>query len=77
MTYSGHVQNGVIVLDGQPVLPDGAVVRVELVEATAPPDMGEHEPPLGQVLLRLAGQAIGLPADAASNHDAYLTDQIP
>ena len=31
MTYLGHVQDGIIVLDGQPNLPEGATVQVVLV----------------------------------------------
>ena len=33
MTYRGHVENGVIQLQGSVVLPEGAEVRVELAAA--------------------------------------------
>ena len=32
MQYSGHIEQGKVVLDGAPSLPDGARVRVELLE---------------------------------------------
>jgi hypothetical protein len=31
MVFRGHVQNGVVLLDGPVVLPDGAAVKVELI----------------------------------------------
>jgi len=71
MVYHGRVSNGMIVLDGQPSLPEGAAVTVE-VAATEPstePDDGS----LAERLLKLAGSAgPGLPADLARNHDHYL-----
>ncbi len=74
MTYSGHVQNGVIVLDGRPALPDGALVRVELVGPFVETTDGESGRTVGEVLLRFADLAEDLPADASSNHDAYVLD---
>src|SRR5262245_58938828 len=69
MSYPGIVQNGVIVLDGGAVLPDGTPVRVEPVH-------GDSNPPADQAwqdeLLKLAGTATGLPSDLARNHDHYL-----
>ncbi len=67
MTYSGHVENGVIVLDEQPTaLPDGTKVRVELV---APEN--SHRT-IADRLQKIIGTAEGLPADAASRIDDYL-----
>jgi hypothetical protein len=65
MTYRGHVKDGLVVLDEPAPLPEGAAVCVELSEAVA----GQT---LGQKLLKYAGQAQDLPADAARNHDHYL-----
>jgi len=66
MTYRGHVKNGLIVLDDHVTLPDGAEVTVELLGE-------EHsKPTLGQVLLKHAGKAKGLPPDASRNLDHYL-----
>ncbi|HOZ47155.1 MAG TPA: hypothetical protein PLO37_18035 [Candidatus Hydrogenedentes bacterium] len=39
MTYTGHVENGTIVLDEPVALPDGAVVEIEL--AGVVPNAGE------------------------------------
>jgi hypothetical protein len=67
MEYSGHIKNGVVVLDAAPSLPDGTRVRVV-------PVVGENvkQPSLNQKLLKLAGKAKGLPRDMARNHDHYL-----
>lgn len=32
MTYKGHIKDGTIVLDGATALPEGAVVRIEILE---------------------------------------------
>ena len=32
MTHTGHILNGVVVLDGNPILPEGATVTVTLPE---------------------------------------------
>lgn len=62
MVLDGTVVNGHVVLDpSQPKLPEGAKVRVELVD----------EPTLA-FLLKYAGKAKGLPADFAEHHDHYL-----
>jgi hypothetical protein len=33
MTYTGHVQNGVVVVDDSIALPEGAAVRIEVIAA--------------------------------------------
>ena len=66
MTYLGHVENGVVILD-QPIdLPEGTRVRVELTPVTP------AKSTLGQRLLDFAGKAQDLPPDAARNVDRYL-----
>jgi hypothetical protein len=41
MTYRGHIKNGMVTLDEPATLPEGAEVKVQLIEAnvriTAPP----------------------------------------
>lgn len=70
VTYRGHIKNGVIVIDEPVELPEGAEVRVEVsAPSTTPDDNGET---LGQMLLRHAGVAEGLPSDLARNHDHYI-----
>ena len=65
MTYKGHVKNGVVVLDDPVKLPDGAEVRVEVLESKA-------EPTLADELRGVIGAVKGLPSDLARNHDHYL-----
>ena len=65
MSFRGHVRNGVVVFDEGVVLPEGAVVRVEPIEAAEPLSLFER---FGDVV----GQAEGLPPDAAVNVDHYL-----
>ena len=38
MTYRGHVQNGVILMDEPVTLPEGAVVDVRVIGAAAEPE---------------------------------------
>lgn len=69
MEYIGRVQNGVIVLEGEPPLEDGTIVRVEPVER---PRQASAAGKLSEMLLGFAGQAKDLPPDIAENHDHYL-----
>jgi uncharacterized lipoprotein YbaY len=73
MAHRGHVKNGVVVFDDQVSLPEGAEVRVELVRTDGEQAVldGEQKT-LGQKLMKYAGKAVGLPSDAARNHDHYL-----
>jgi hypothetical protein len=66
MLLEGTIRNGTIVLDQPPALPDGA--RVEVVIKLA----AKAASPLGEMLLRHAGKAVGLPEDMAAEHDHYL-----
>jgi len=73
MVYRGHVKNGVVVLDSPSVLPEGVEVRVEIVPAESEgPLLDEQGQTLGHKLMKYAGRAVGLPEDAALNHDHYL-----
>lgn len=66
MTLEGTVANGVIVLDQPGALPEGT--RVEVTVKSSP----QAASPLGEILLRHAGKAQGLPEDMAEQHDHYL-----
>lgn len=67
MTYTGKIHNGVVVLDNGTKLPDGAVVRVELVEEPG------TEAPASDSLFTIGRRAIrGGPPDLATNLDHYL-----
>jgi len=72
MVYRGHVENGVIQLEGSVVLPEGAEVRVEVAEPI------RHEQPdtpalsLYERLKPVIGVVKDLPPDASVNVDHYL-----
>ena len=66
MSFEGHVQNGVIVLDDGRQLADGTRVHVIVRDATA------AKATLRDRLLKLAGTVDDLPADMARNHDHYI-----
>lgn len=66
MTFEGTVINGTIVLDEHANLPEGT--RVEVVIKTVPKPASA----LGEMLLRHAGKAIGLPEDMAAQYEHYL-----
>ena len=73
MTYKGKVKGGVVVVDEPVNLPEGAEVRIEVTSSRSDePVLDENGQTLGQRLLRYAGKATGLPADASRNHDHYL-----
>jgi hypothetical protein len=73
MTYKGHVENGVVVLDAPAGLKEGDRVSVRLVRPrSGPRRRGERQPTLYDELEPIIGKAKGLPADAARNHDHYL-----
>ncbi len=69
-TYLGEVHNGVVVFQGPvPPLPEGTKVTIEPVaEAERPRTLADR-------LRTVIGQAKGLPADFAEQHDHYLHGQ--
>jgi hypothetical protein len=72
MTYQGKMQNGVVVFEHTPALPEGTEVRVEAVPPSATKDPAPRGETVWDRLLKLSGAAKGLPADASLNHDHYL-----
>ena len=68
MTYRGQVKNGMVILEGAPMLADGTVVRVEAESQTS----RDGGPSIFDRLEELAGTVKGLPSDLARNHDHYL-----
>ena len=73
MTYKGKVKGGVVVVAEPANLPEGAEVRIEVSSSEVDePVLDEYGQTLGEKLLRYAGKATGLPADASRNHDYYL-----
>ena len=72
MTYRGVVKDGVVVLEGDVKLPDGAKVDVSLPALQDPVSGDENGPTLYDRLKPVIGKAKGLPADASRNVDHYL-----
>ena len=66
MTYKGRVRKGVVVLDDAVTLPEGSVVRVEML------DPAEGVDSLRRGLREIAGTVDGLPEDLAENYDHYV-----
>lgn len=73
MTYLGHFEDGIIVLDDPVNLPDGAKVRVELLptgnvaQKTESPPTGHYEH-----YESIIGAINDLPEDFAAQHDHYI-----
>jgi hypothetical protein len=65
MTYRGHVEGGVVVLDEPVRLPDGTQVKVEPLEQPSRPTLAEQ-------FADIIGAAPDLPEDMAENHDRYI-----
>jgi hypothetical protein len=72
MVYLGHVRQGLVVLDPTVVLPEGLEVRVEVPETSSSTSAVAQDDTPGRRLLKYAGKAVGLPPDAARNHDHYI-----
>lgn len=74
MTISGHVENGMIVLDQSIPLVDGTRVRVEVLSGTTEVASG-NAPTLLERYSSIVGAVEDLPEDFARNHDHYLHGQ--
>jgi len=76
MTYHGTVQNGVVILQGGEMLPDGTVVTVVPTLRVSHESLGDDTRTIGQKLADLGRwvetQPCDLPEDLAKNHDHYL-----
>lgn len=73
MTYRGHVQNGTVVFDDVVILPEGAVVQVDVLGDEK--EDTEETSSLYERLRSVIGSAHGLPPDASRNVDHYLYGQ--
>jgi len=71
MTYRGHVRNGRITLDDAARLPEGATVKVEVLESGDDKPSDHSCENLKALLLRHAGKGRDLPPDLATHHDHY------
>jgi len=72
MTYRGHIENGVVVLDEPVDLPEGISVEVELVGPAEEKAEKGKGPSLYDSLKPVIGKAVGLPPDASRNKYHYL-----
>ena len=70
MTYKGHVEKGVIVLDEPVQLEDGAEVTIEFCAGSLK-DEHSHRP-FSERYADIIGKAEELPEDASSNYEHYL-----
>lgn len=61
MTYRGHIKNGQVILDDPAPLPEGAVVRVEVIEGRARITRPKEPRPLADI------QPIDLPGGPLSD----------
>ena len=69
MEYRGRVQGGVVLFEAA-IPPDGATVRVEVVDPIV------KEPTIWEKLQKYAGTVEGLPSDMARNHDHYINKAL-
>ncbi len=72
MSFRGHIEDGVVVLDDNVRLPEGTPVNVEPVSVTSTEPDEEEIPTLYDRLKPFVGAVQGLPPDLAKNHDHYL-----
>jgi len=72
MTVRGHMQDGVVVLDGPVEIPEGTEVEVRPVPSVEQVGQDDEGPSLLEQFGDLVGSVEGLPPDAAENHDHYL-----
>ena len=65
MSFQGHIENGMVILDEPVALPDGTLVRIE--------PLGEApRKTLAERYRDVIGIGVNLPEDMAKNHDHYL-----
>ncbi len=72
MTVLGKIRGGRIELDEPASLPEGASVRIEVIDGAQTPVVDAQGRTLGEKLLSYAGAVPDAPADLARQHDHYL-----
>jgi hypothetical protein len=65
MSFTGHIQNGMVVFDTPVSLPDGTCVEITLLTQ-------HNQPTHFDRFKEIIGAAVGLPKDFAENHDHYI-----
>jgi hypothetical protein len=74
MSITGTLEDGKIVLPPGVAWPNGAKVRIELLEERKPSD---QKPSVWDVLKKYEGIVDDMPADLAKNHDKYARGHAP
>lgn len=73
MTYHGHIENGVVVLEGGADLPEGLAVEVRAASVSVESEEEGVRPLSFHDRYRsFIGMGDDLPTDMAENHDHYL-----
>ena len=74
MTFLGHLQDGLVVLDSPPNLPNGTAVRVEIPETAVEVNLIDEDdgPTLLESLKPFIGVIKDMPPDMSENLDHYL-----
>jgi len=72
MSLTGHIQNGVVVFDEPVTLPEGTEVEIAVRDSKL-----DSRPSLWDRLNDVVGKADGLPPDASTRIDHYLTHGLP
>ena len=67
MVYHGHIENGTIILDGAPTLPDGAAIELHLISRDKE-GAAKKEPPW----FKFIGAIKDMPSDASQRIDEVL-----
>lgn len=75
MSFRGHVEKGVVVFDEPAAIPEGTVVEVVVCDLTPADDPAGSS--LWDRLKQVAAKAEGLPPDASTRVDHYLTHGLP
>ena len=74
MTFRGRIKNGVVALDKPSALPEGTEVTERPIKSPKrAKSSAKCVPTLYDRLKPVIGKAVGLPPDAAKNHDHYLS----
>lgn len=67
MVFKGHVENGVVVVDGSQVVPEGARVEIRVL-----PEPEAASVPVERPWMRFSGMIKDLPVDASETIDQVL-----
>jgi hypothetical protein len=75
MTFRGHVENGVIIIDDEVVLEDGVRVVIEITDPQAKKSGVKSQGRFASYR-SLIGVIDDLPSDLSERHDDYLRGEV-